>query len=70
VVGSGAGADIRTEFVGASHPGWWIVVGYAAAVLVLAGLSTGRRAARSAARVAHLLDAPTRSPEAVGMRDR
>ena len=70
VVGSGAGANIRTQFVGASHPGWWIVVGYAAAVLVLAGLTTGRRAARSAARVAPLLDDPTRSPDTTAVMDR
>jgi len=57
VVGGGAGAGIRTEFSQASHPGWWIVVGYAAAVFVLAWISTGRRAARSADKVAHLLDA-------------
>lgn len=56
VVSGGAGAGIRTEFAQASHPAWWIVVGYAAAVLVLAWVSTGRRAARSAGHVAHLLD--------------
>ena len=65
VVSSGAGADIRTEFSRASHPGWWIVVAYAAAVLVLAWLSTGRRAARSAANVAHLLDAQPRPHDAL-----
>lgn len=40
----------------ASHRGWWIVGGYAAAVFVLAWVSTGRRAQRSASKVAHLLD--------------
>jgi EmrB/QacA subfamily drug resistance transporter len=57
VVSGGAGARIRTEFSQASHPGWWIVVAYAAAVFVLAWISTGRQAARSARNVAHLLDA-------------
>jgi hypothetical protein len=68
VVSGGAGAGIRTEFTQASHRGWWIVVGYAAAVFVLAWISTGRRAARSAARVAHLLDeaAPSDRPVTVG----
>lgn len=68
VVSGGAGAGIRTEFTQASHRGWWIVVGYAAAVFVLAWISTGRRAARSAARVAHLLDeaAPPDRPVTVG----
>ncbi|MGY2877078.1 EmrB/QacA subfamily drug resistance transporter [Marmoricola sp. URHA0025 HA25] len=56
VVGSGVGAGIRTDLSGASHAGWWIVVGAAAAVFVLAWVSTGRRAAASVARVAHLLD--------------
>jgi EmrB/QacA subfamily drug resistance transporter len=55
-VSSGAGADIRTEFSRASHPGWWIVVAYAATVFVLAWATTGRRAAVSAGRVAHLLE--------------
>ncbi|HEX2893228.1 MAG TPA: MFS transporter [Marmoricola sp.] len=56
VVSSGAGAGIRTQFAQASHRGWWIVVGDAAAVFVLAWVSTGRRARRSASKVAHLLD--------------
>jgi EmrB/QacA subfamily drug resistance transporter len=64
VVSHGAGAGIRSQFSEATHPGWWIVVGYAAAVLVLAWLSTGRRAARSAGRVAHLLDDHVAQPHA------
>ena len=55
VVSAGAGRGIRTEFSGASHTGWWIVVGCGAAVFVLAWVSTGRWALASASRVADLL---------------
>jgi len=56
VVSSGAGANIRTEFSRASHPGWWIVAGCGAAVFLLALVTTGRWAAGSANKVANLLD--------------
>jgi EmrB/QacA subfamily drug resistance transporter len=56
IVSNGAGAGIRAEFAHASHAGWWIVAGCAAAVFVLALATTGRRAAASAATVAGLLD--------------
>jgi len=68
VVSAGAGAGIRTQFAEASHRGWWIVSGYAAAVLVLAWVTTSRRAARSADRVAHLLDDPTRPEQPVAVQ--
>jgi EmrB/QacA subfamily drug resistance transporter len=62
VVSSGAGAGIRTEFSQASHAGWWVVVGCAAAVLVLALATTGRWAAGSTGTVADLLGADERHP--------
>jgi len=62
VVSAGAGASIRTEFSSASHPGWWIVVGCAAAIFVLALATTGQWAARSTVRVAHLLNADAPQP--------
>jgi EmrB/QacA subfamily drug resistance transporter len=64
IVSSGAGAGIRDEFAQASHAGWWVVVGCAAAVFVLAVATTGRWAASTTSRVADLLDAeePRRSP--------
>jgi EmrB/QacA subfamily drug resistance transporter len=62
VVSSGAGAGIRTEFAQASHPAWWVVVGCAAAVLVLALATTGRRAAGSTGKVVDLLGADERHP--------
>jgi hypothetical protein len=56
VVSAGAGAGIRTEFAQASRPGWWIVVGYGAALFVLDVVTTGGWAAGSARKVGHLLD--------------
>ena len=50
IVSAGAGAGIQAEFSQASHAGWWIVAGCGAAVFVLALATTGRWAARSAAR--------------------
>jgi EmrB/QacA subfamily drug resistance transporter len=46
---------MRTGFVAASRPGWWIVVACGVAVLVLAVVTTGRWARRTAARTAALL---------------
>ena len=56
VAGSAGNARIGSGFSEASHPGWWIVVGATATLFVLALLTTGRRAALSAARIAPLLD--------------
>lgn len=56
VVAGSAGSSIGSGFAEASHPGWWIVVGAAATLFVLASLTTGRRATASAARIAHLLE--------------
>jgi EmrB/QacA subfamily drug resistance transporter len=64
VVSRGAGANIRTEFSRASHPGWWIVVGCGAAVFFLAVITTGRWAASSAGKVANLLDEDVAKPAA------
>jgi EmrB/QacA subfamily drug resistance transporter len=62
VVSSRAGAG----FSEASHPGWWIVTSGGAAVLVLGLATNGRRAARSAAKVAALLeDAPVPHTERI-----
>jgi hypothetical protein len=55
IVSSGAGAGIRAEFSQSSHPAWWVVVGCAAAVLVLALATTGRWAAGSTGSVVELL---------------
>ncbi|HEX4109547.1 MAG TPA: MFS transporter [Solirubrobacteraceae bacterium] len=46
----GAGLDPR--FAAATHPGWWIIAGFTAAVLPLGWLATTRRAREGADRVA------------------
>jgi EmrB/QacA subfamily drug resistance transporter len=46
---------LRTGFVAASRPGWWIVAACGAIVLILAVATTGRWALRTAARTAALL---------------
>ncbi|WP_242901735.1 MFS transporter [Actinomadura terrae] len=53
---SGPGADTASGFVAAARPAYWVLAGCAAAVLVLGTVTTGRRAARSAARVRDLFD--------------
>ncbi|NEA21342.1 MFS transporter, partial [Actinomadura bangladeshensis] len=54
------GAD---AFVSAARPAYWILTGCAAAVLVFGTVTTGRRAARSTARVTGLFDAGDPAPE-------
>ncbi|MUN40228.1 MFS transporter [Actinomadura litoris] len=54
--GSGREADAAAGFVAAARPAYWVLAGCAAAVLVLGTVTTGGRAARSAARVRDLFD--------------
>jgi EmrB/QacA subfamily drug resistance transporter len=57
---------MRSGFVAASRPGWWVVAGCGAIGLVLAVLTTGRWALRTAARTAALLTgADEKSPVTV-----
>jgi len=58
--------SLRTGFVAASRPGWWIVAACGAAGLVLAVVSTGRWARRTAQRTADLLS-PAEDSEPVGV---
>ncbi|MEU8117157.1 MFS transporter [Spirillospora sp. NPDC049024] len=51
-------------FVSAARPAYWVLAGCAAAVLALGTATTGRRAARSAARTADLLGADEPAPDA------
>ncbi|MCW2848105.1 MAG: transporter [Marmoricola sp.] len=62
IVSGGAGATIRTEFAQASHAGWWVVVGCAATVLLLAAATTGQWAGRSTSKVAELLEVDDQQP--------
>ncbi|RKS74784.1 EmrB/QacA subfamily drug resistance transporter [Actinomadura pelletieri DSM 43383] len=55
-----SGAFAASAFESAARPAYWVLVGCAAAVLVLGTATTGRRAARSAARTAGLFDAEER----------
>ncbi|MFD0686714.1 MFS transporter [Actinomadura fibrosa] len=52
--GTGSGPDAASRFTAAARPAYWVIAGCAAIVLVLATVTTGRRAARSAARTAAL----------------
>ncbi|MEU8341690.1 MFS transporter [Spirillospora sp. NPDC048832] len=58
-----SGAPGAAAFTAAARPAYWILTGCAAAVLVLGTATTGRRAARSVARVAGLFDAGDPAPD-------
>jgi EmrB/QacA subfamily drug resistance transporter len=53
---------LRTGFVPASHPGWWIVAACGAIILVLGVVTTGGWARRTAARTAELLESADGPP--------
>jgi MFS family permease len=57
---------LRTGFVTASHPGWWIVAGCGAVVAILGVVTTGPWARATAARTAARLEP---SPETVPARE-
>jgi EmrB/QacA subfamily drug resistance transporter len=59
VINSGSGGAISSNLASASHPGWWIISGAGAAVLVLGLATSGQRARRSAERTAQLLNSET-----------
>ncbi|NDU74367.1 DHA2 family efflux MFS transporter permease subunit [Actinomadura sp. DSM 109109] len=64
--GTSAAGPASAAFVPAARPAYWILAGCAAAVLVLGTATTGRRAARSAARTAVLFgDEPAPDPREV-----
>ncbi|WP_425548911.1 MFS transporter [Actinomadura meridiana] len=54
------GSFAASAFESAAGPAYWVLAGCAAAVLVLGTVTTGRRAARSAARTSGLLDVEER----------
>lgn len=59
VLAAGVSASsYRDSFVSAAVPGWWILTGCGAVVLVLGALTTGRWARRTAERTAQRLEAP------------
>ncbi|AVV42715.1 MFS transporter [Streptomyces sp. ID05-04B] len=59
VLAAGVSASsYRATFTEAAVPGWWILTGCGAVVLVLGALTTGRWARRTAERTAEQLEAP------------
>ena len=50
ILGSAAASVAGTGLVSASHPAWWVIAGFAGAVLVLGAASTGAWAQRTARR--------------------
>ncbi len=62
IAGTIASGGIRTahnpHFAAATHPVWWLVVGYGVAIAVLGIVSTGAWAKASAEKIAYLLDPP------------
>ncbi|SNR69415.1 MFS transporter [Actinomadura mexicana] len=62
--GTSAAHPAAPAFVAAARPAYWILAGCAAAVLVLGTATTGRRAARSAARTAELFGGDEPAPDA------
>lgn len=62
--GTSAGHPAAPAFVSAARPAYWILAGCAAAVLVLGTATTGRRAARSAARTSGLFGGDEAAPDA------
>ncbi len=57
VINTGSHGAMAADLVAASRPGWWIIAGAGACVLVLGLASTTRRAERSADRAARLFAA-------------
>ena len=55
---------MRTGFVPASQPGWWIVATCGAIILILGITTTGRWARRTAARTAARLEPAGGTPPA------
>jgi EmrB/QacA subfamily drug resistance transporter len=67
VINTGSHGAMATNLVSASRPGWWIIAGAGACVLVLGVLSTSSRAVRSADRTAAAFESETPAAEPVMM---
>jgi len=61
LAGTGIDSAHRPDFAAATHGFFWVSAGLGLTIVVLGLASTGARARASAARVASLLDGPTRS---------
>jgi EmrB/QacA subfamily drug resistance transporter len=62
VSGGTLGPTIGRSFAAATHPGWAIIVGLAAVILVLGFLTTGRRASETARRTAERMQERPQAP--------
>ena len=56
ILGAAARANIGADLASASHPAWWLIAGFGAAVLALGAASTGQWAQRTARRCREKLD--------------
>ena len=63
VINTGASGAMARDLVSASRPGWWIITGAGACVLLLGAASTSHRAQRSADRTAELFSAEAAAAE-------
>jgi EmrB/QacA subfamily drug resistance transporter len=65
ILGATVGANIGRHLVSASHPAWWLIAGWGAAVLVIGAATTSTWARHSAQRTAELLEEDTAPRRAV-----
>jgi EmrB/QacA subfamily drug resistance transporter len=57
IVGTGARADFGPSFASATHPGWWLMIGAGAAILIIGTITTTSWARATAQATASRLDA-------------
>jgi EmrB/QacA subfamily drug resistance transporter len=58
IVGTGAGADFGPSFASATHPGWWLMIGAGAAIVVIGAITTTSWARGTALATAARLEQP------------
>ena len=62
IAGGAVAGALGKSFADATHPGWWVVAGFAAAILVLGLLTTTRWADETAQRTAERFREPGYEP--------
>ncbi len=65
IAGGTLSGAIGKSFAGATHPGWWLIAGFGAVILVLGVLTTTRWAEETARRTAECFSEPVYEPERV-----
>jgi EmrB/QacA subfamily drug resistance transporter len=58
IVGAGAGADFGPSFARATHPGWWLMIGAGAAIVLIGAITTTSWAHATARATAARLEQP------------